>query len=288
MAVALLMVALLLSGCTSKAPREAPAGRPAAAPTAPAPATDSPAEASPTDPAAPRWRPRPGLDWQWQLSGRLDTTVDVPVYDIDGFDHGAAEVAALHDRGRKVVCYLSTGAHEEFRPDAGSFPAAVLGKGNGWEGERWLDIRRTDVLEPLMEARIAMCAEKGFDAVEPDNMDGYRNDTGFPLTAADQLAYNRLIARLAHRRGLAVGLKNDLDQIPALEPDFDFAVNEQCAQYDECEELLPFTEADKAVFHVEYELPAAAFCARSRELGLSSLEKRYALGSWRKSCASGS
>ncbi|MCG7528983.1 endo alpha-1,4 polygalactosaminidase [Streptomyces sp. OfavH-34-F] len=235
--------------------------------------------------ARPRWQPAPGTDWQWQLSGRLDTTVDAPVYDVDGFDRTASEVAALHRDGRKVICYLSTGAWEDFRPDAARFPTEVLGKGNGWEGERWLDIRRTDVLEPLMESRIKMCAEKGFDAVEPDNMDGYRNKSGFPLTAADQLRYNRLIARLVHRHGMAVGLKNDLPQIPELVGDFDFAVNEQCAQYDECEELTPFVKAGKAVFHVEYELPAERFCARSRELGLSSLRKEYPLDASRESCA---
>ncbi|WP_406015175.1 endo alpha-1,4 polygalactosaminidase [Streptomyces sp. NBC_00984] len=231
-----------------------------------------------------RWRPEPGIGWQWQLSGRLDPTVDVPVYDIDGFDHQASAVGDLHHRGRKVICYLSTGAWEDFRPDAGKFPASVRGKGNGWEGEYWLDIRRTDVLEPLMERRIEMCAEKGFDAVEPDNMDGYRNRTGFPLTAADQLRYNRLIARIAHRHGLAVGLKNDLGQIPELEPDFDFAVNEQCAQYEECGKLTPFVKAGKAVFHVEYELPVSRFCAGSRRLGLSSLLKKYELGVWRQEC----
>ncbi|MGW2847820.1 endo alpha-1,4 polygalactosaminidase [Streptomyces sp. NPDC001274] len=260
-AVLLLAVLVLLTGC------------------APAPEPDDP---RPT--ARDHWRPKPGLGWQWQLSGRLDPTVDVPVYDIDGFDHDAAAVDDLHRRGRKVICYLSTGAWEEFRPDAGKFPARVLGEGNGWKGERWLDIRRTDVLEPLMEKRIAMCARKGFDAVEPDNMDGYRNRTGFPLTAADQLRYNRLVARIAHRHGLAVGLKNDLGQIPALEPDFDFAVNEQCAQYEECAELSPFVKAGKAVFHVEYELPVTRFCADSRRLGLSSLLKKYELGVWRQEC----
>jgi len=234
-----------------------------------------------------RWRPEPGTGWQWQLSGRLDPTVDVPVYDIDGFDHDASAVADLHRRGRKVICYLSTGAWEDFRPDAGKFPASLRGRGNGWEGERWLDIRRTDVLEPLMEKRIAMCAKKGFDAVEPDNMDGYRNRTGFPLTAADQLRYNRLIAKIAHRHGLAVGLKNDLDQIPELEPDFDFAVNEQCARYDECEALTPFVKAGKAVLHVEYELPVARFCADAKRLGLSSLRKKFDLGVWRQECPEG-
>lgn len=231
-----------------------------------------------------RWQPEPGTAWQWQLSGRLDTSVDVPVYDIDGFDHSAETVAALHDDGRKVVCYLSTGAWEDWRPDADAFPKSVMGKGNGWEGERWLDIRETEVLEPLMAARVDMCAEKGFDAVEPDNMDGYRNETGFPLKAADQLRYNRLIARLAHERGLAVGLKNDLDQIPELVDDFDFAVNEQCAQYEECDELTPFIEAGKAVFHVEYEMSTGDFCPEARRLKLSSLLKEWELGAWRKAC----
>ncbi|MET9088895.1 endo alpha-1,4 polygalactosaminidase [Streptomyces sp. NPDC004237] len=233
---------------------------------------------------AGRWQPRPGVSWQWQLSGRVDTSVKASVYDIDGFDQSEATVGKLHDAGRKVICYLSTGAYEDWRPDAKKFPKSVLGRGNGWEGERWLDIRRTDVLKPLMAARLDMCKEKGFDAVEPDNMDGYKNHTGFPLKAADQLRYNRLIARLAHDRGMAVGLKNDLDQIPQLVGDFDFAVNEQCAQYGECADLVPFVKADKAVFHVEYELPTGKFCAQSRKLGLSSLEKKYELGVWRKTC----
>jgi hypothetical protein len=245
--------------------------------------TTVPDDGDPDD-SGRRWRPRPGTAWQWQLSGRLDTSVDVPVYDIDGFDHSARTVAELHDDGRKVVCYLSTGAWEEFRPDADEFPESVLGRGNGWEGERWLDIRRTDVLEPLMAARLDMCGKKDFDAVEPDNMDGYQNRTGFRLTAADQLRYNRLIARLAHERGLAVGLKNDLAQIPQLVDDFDFAVNEQCAQYQECADLTPFIEADKAVFHVEYELGTRGFCPEARRLRLSSMLKKYELGVWRRPC----
>ncbi|MEU6977107.1 MULTISPECIES: endo alpha-1,4 polygalactosaminidase [unclassified Streptomyces] len=267
----LLALLLVLAGCATPPPPSSPEPRPAH-PTTPDP--------KPT----PRWQPRPGTAWQWQLSGRLDPAVDVPVYDIDGFDHPAATVADLHRRGRKVICYLSTGAWEDFRPDAAEFPAALLGKGNGWQGERWLDIRRTDLLTPLMAARLDMCRTKGFDAVEPDNMDGYRNATGFPLTAADQLRYNRLIARLAHDRGLAVGLKNDLDQIPALLPDFDFAVNEQCAQYEECALLTPFVKAGKAVFHVEYEREPAQFCPGSRSLGLSSMRKEYDLGAWRRAC----
>ncbi|MFB8398189.1 endo alpha-1,4 polygalactosaminidase [Streptomyces yangpuensis] len=232
-----------------------------------------------------RWQPPPGTGWQWQLTGRLDTSVKAPVYDIDGFNTTKAQVAELKKAGRKTICYLSTGAWEDFRPDAEAFPRDLLGKGNGWEGERWLDIRRVAELEPLMAKRFDMCRDKGFDAVEPDNMDGYQNTSGFPLTADDQLRYNRLIAKLAHDRGMAVGLKNDLDQIPQLVGDFDFAVNEQCAQYDECERLTPFIAAGKAVFHAEYELSTSRFCPRSRELKLSSLQKRYDLDAWRRVCS---
>ncbi|MFI6643894.1 endo alpha-1,4 polygalactosaminidase [Streptomyces sp. NPDC050504] len=263
-AAVLLGLALLLASCTSDGDRDRGRG------------DDAPRDE--------RWMPGPGLAWQWQLSGELDLSVDVPVYDIDGFDHSAGTVAELHRAGRRVICYLSTGSWEDFRPDAAEFPRSLLGRGNGWPGERWLDVRRTDVLEPLMAARVDMCREKGFDAVEPDNMDGYLNATGFPLTAADQLRYNRLIARLVHARGMSVGLKNDVEQVRELVAEFDFAVNEQCARYEECGSLTPFVAAGKAVFHVEYELPVRTFCPTARKLGFSSMRKRYELDAWREAC----
>ncbi|MCX4820818.1 endo alpha-1,4 polygalactosaminidase [Streptomyces sp. NBC_01142] len=232
----------------------------------------------------PRWLPRPGMDWQWQLDGRIDTSVDVPVYDIDGFENDAATVRGLHRDGRKVICYINAGAWESFRPDHRDFPRSVLGGPNGWKGERWLDIRRLDTLRPLMAKRIDLCRERGFDAVEPDLLDAYLNDTGFPLTAAHQLAYNRMIAQLAHDRGLSVGLKNDLPQVPQLVDDFDFAVNEECEQYGDCAALKPFVEAGKAVFHVEYALPVDRFCKRARQLGFSSMRKKLDLGVWRQAC----
>ena len=230
------------------------------------------------------WTPEPGTDWQWQLIGEVDTSVDVPVYDIDGFENDAAVVEELHARDVRVICYISAGAWEDFRPDADEFPEEILGEPNGWPGERWLDIRALDVLEPIMAERFDMCADKGFDAVEPDNMDAYVNDSGFDITADDQLAFNRMIADLAHERGLSVGLKNDLDQIPELVDDYDFAVNEQCAQYEECEALTPFVEAGKAVFHAEYELTTEEFCPVTVPLGLSSLLKNYDLDAWRETC----
>ncbi|MER5786678.1 endo alpha-1,4 polygalactosaminidase [Streptomyces mobaraensis] len=255
---------------------------PSTGPSTPEPA--SPSSGKPADRAA-RWQPRPGTRWQWQLDGKVDTSVDVPVYDIDGFENDAATVERLHADGRKVVCYVNVGAYEDWRPDAKKFPKAVLGADNdGWKGEKWLDIRRLDVLEPIMAERFDMCRKKGFDAVEPDLTEGFRNETGFPLTAAHQLAFNRLIARLAHDRGMSVGLKNDLDQIPDLVGDFDFAVNEQCAEFGECDKLAPFVKRGKAVFHVEYKLDPGEFCGRTKDLGLSSMQKKLGLNSWRRPC----
>ncbi|MFF5183526.1 endo alpha-1,4 polygalactosaminidase [Streptomyces sp. NPDC000345] len=269
----LLAAALALAGCSAAG--DGDGGRP--------PSAGSPSGTADSS-AGARWRPRPGLAWQWQLDGRADPSVDVPVYDIDGFENTAADVARLHRDGRKVICYVNVGAWEDFRPDEDAFPRSVLGDRNGWAGERWLDIRKLSVLRPIMERRFDMCRDKGFDAVEPDLVEGYADETGFPLTARDQLRYNRMIAKIAHERGLSVGLKNDLAQIPQLLSDFDFAVNEECAQFGECDRLTPFVAAGKAVFHVEYAQPTSSFCARSRRLKLSSMQKKLELGVWRKPC----
>ena len=234
----------------------------------------------------PRFMPASGTSWQWQLTTPVDLRVPAEVYDIDGFDNSAAVVTRLHRLGRHVICYIDVGAYEDYRPDAKKFPAAVLGKADvPWQGERWLDIRRLDVLVPIMRTRIAMCARKAFDAVELDEVDGYSNDTGFPLTAADQLAYNRALASEVHRQGMSVALKNDVEQIPHLLGSFDFSIDEECATYHECRTLLPFIRRDSAVFHVEYQLPRSRFCRTTAALGLTSLRKRLGLDSYRESCA---
>jgi hypothetical protein len=227
------------------------------------------------------WRPTPGITWQWQLSGVVDTSVNAQVYDIDA-DTPEATVAQLHAMGRRVICYVDVGSWEPDRSDADKFPASVRGKKlDGWD-ENWLDIRQISVLRPLIAARFDVCKSKGFDAIEPDNVDGYTNDTGFPLTANDQLAYDTMVAELAHQRGLAVALKNDVDQAPTLAPSFDFAINEQCVEYDECDALEPFVAAGKAVLHVEYNESLAAFCGKLP--GFSSMRKHLSLDAWREAC----
>lgn len=231
--------------------------------------------------------PAPGTDWQWQLSGTLDTSIDVPVYDVDMIETTDDELAKLKADGRKVICYFSAGSYEPYRPDAMAFAMADLGNElDGWPGERWLDTRSAAVRD-IMKARLDVAKQRGCDAVEPDNVDGYLNDPGFPLTAQTQLDYNKFIAAEAHARGLSVGLKNDLEQVAQLEPFFDWALDEECFEYEECGVYAPtFIASNKAVFHAEYVDAAdlAKVCAVTKPLGLSTLLKNLDLDAYRLPC----
>lgn len=202
------------------------------------------------------WQPtsQSPISWQWQISTvpSAANLLNVQVYDIDGEAATTALVSAMHARGIKAICYLSAGTYENWRSDAKSFPASVKGKTNGWPGENWLDIRNLSVLSPIMTARFQNCKSKGFDAIEPDNIDGYTNSTGFPLTATNQITYNKFLADTAHSLGLSILLKNDGDQAAALEPYFDFGLVEECGRYSECNLFFPFRDANKAVFAAEY------------------------------------
>jgi hypothetical protein len=231
------------------------------------------------------WLPTVGVTWQWQLMGTIDQGVSAQMFDVDLFGTPTDTVASLRAAGHPAVCYINAGVFEDWRPDAALYPAAV--KGNdypGWPGEQWLDVRQLSVLQPILEARMDLCRSNGFDGIELDNVDGYTNDTGFPLTAADQLAFNRALARSAHARGLSVGLKNDLEQVRDLLGQFDFALNEQCFEFNECDALRPFLDARKAVFNVEYNLATSSFCPQAQAMGLSSMLKHVALDAYRVPC----
>ncbi|HZY98460.1 MAG TPA: endo alpha-1,4 polygalactosaminidase, partial [Candidatus Baltobacteraceae bacterium] len=94
-----------------------------------------------------RWVPSANATYQIQYDGKLDLSVSAEVYDVDAFDTTAHQVAAIHTRARRAVCYVDVGTWEKWRPDASQFPKSVLGlPDGGWPGERWLDIRQTSVL----------------------------------------------------------------------------------------------------------------------------------------------
>eukprot|EP01104_Vermistella_antarctica_P000804 TRINITY_DN10916_c0_g1_i1.p1 TRINITY_DN10916_c0_g1~~TRINITY_DN10916_c0_g1_i1.p1 ORF type:complete len:426 (-),score=126.14 TRINITY_DN10916_c0_g1_i1:134-1411(-) len=231
--------------------------------------------------SAPTWYlPTPtGNTWQWQLQGKIDTSYDVTMYDIDLFDTDKETIDELHEAGRIVICYFSAGTFEDWRPDAAEFPAAALGAPLGdWEGENWLNIGDIDLLASIMEARLDMAVEKGCDGVEPDNVDGYQNDNGLDLTKSQQYAYNKWLAYQAHSRSLSIALKNALGLVKKLEPHFDWALNEECYQWDECTDLNPFIDNNKAVFQVEYpKADPAEFCPYMNGLKFDSIYKKYSL-----------
>ncbi|MGH2595981.1 MAG: endo alpha-1,4 polygalactosaminidase [Actinomycetota bacterium] len=290
-----LLVATLVLAVAVLVPTAAAAVRPAApsvSPPSPVPCTGSPC-----------WHPALSAHWQYQLqavtgfasTGGINVGISaVPytggsavhpdVFDIDLYVdqsvsgnnttlNGAA-VSAIHALGAKAICYVDAGTWENWRADAGAFPSSVLGRNNGWPGEKWLDIRQTSILLPIMQARVQKCVQAGFDGVEWDNVDGYSNNTNFPLTAADQIAYDASLANLAHQVGLTVALKNDVGQLSGLASYFDYAVNEQCQQYNECTGYTSnFINAGKAVFQVEYKLATSKFCTKANTANRNAIKK---------------
>ena len=230
-------------------------------------------------------RLKPDMSWQIQYAGDLDTSLDVGGYNLDLFETDIHTIQELKQRGVFVMCYFSAGSLEDWRPDARDFPQEVLGQPmEGWEGETWLDIRQISLLQPIMNNRLDMAVSKGCDGVDPDNVNGFENKTGFPLSYEDQSAFNIALADAAHERGLTIGLKNDLNQIKDLLPYFDWILNEECFSYNECDLLLPFVAAGKPVFVIEYELSPQEFCERANEMNFNALHKNWDLDAYRVSC----
>lgn len=234
------------------------------------------------------WQPVVNTSWQWQLEGDIDLSFEVDMYDLDLFETDPRIIQALKDDDRYLVCYISMGSWEDWRPDADKFPPEILGKDyQGWPGEKWLDIREIDTLAPILIDRLDLCAAKGFDGVEPDNIDAYTNKTGFPLTYKDQLGFNIWLAEQAHARGLSIGLKNDPEQVPDLLPYFDWALTEDCYDQDWCEQVLPFIEVGKPVFAAEYfdtGITLVDLCSPAKEMGINVILKNRELDAFREDC----
>ncbi|MCX8062717.1 MAG: endo alpha-1,4 polygalactosaminidase [Anaerolineales bacterium] len=239
------------------------------------------------------WQPPPALSWQWDLSSEHPSLApEAQVYDVDLYV--AQELLdALKQRGVRLICYISVGSWESWRPDAAQFPPEVLGKDyEGWQGEKWLDIRQIDKLAPIMQARLDLCAAKGFDAVEPDNMEVSSNDSGFPIRVEDERRYALWLAEQAHQRHLAIGMKNAAHLVNDLLPHFEFILTEDCFAEGWCEQARPFIESNKAVFAAEYtdRWTITQFqdqvCPQAVAWGFSTILKERLLNSWKIDCQS--
>jgi len=237
-------------------------------------------------PSAPPFRPAPGTTWQIQLSGTLDTSFDVKMYEVDLFALDTATGALLHNQGRVVACYVSVGTAEPYRADYLNFPASAVGNAlSDYPEEHWLDVRDQTV-RSLMAARLQLATISGCDAVELSNLQAHAEDSGFPLTRADELDYARWLIAECHMRGLSVGVSSSDDLVASLVADAEWGTASECLGNDDCQAWQAFTAAGKAVFVIEYgsssDLPS--WCPDAERLGYSLVIKRRALDAFRVGC----
>jgi hypothetical protein len=253
---------------------------------------------NPTDPANPLggkttwWQPKAGVSFDWELddiNSKANFTGDV--VDVDAFTTSAETVAALHAKGKKVIAYLSVGTLEDDRPDGSLLPAEVLGKKyTEWPHEKWIDIRQLDKIKPWLNSRINMILKKKFDAIEPDNLDGYTNTTGFPLTEKDAHNYMDYLITLAHENGLGIGQKNVPDVSADYAAKFDWVLTEDAFNQKWQLQVQPYIKLNKPVFAVEYSDVTSQskfdneFCPAAAKLGYTAIFKKRDLDAWVSKC----
>jgi hypothetical protein len=165
-------------------------------------------------------------------------------------------------KGLYNICYINA---FQAQPDAESWwrtnhPELLLHDASGnlvidkdWD-EILLDFSteaKRAALTTVVGDWINGCASKGFQAVEPDNLDSWTRSKGL-LTEPEAVAYAASLTSYAHGQGLAVGQKNtaDLSTADARKVGFDFAVAEECADFDECQNYT--ATYGNRVFVIEY------------------------------------
>jgi len=293
-AASLCLLAVLLAACssTSSPSRDTGTTSADAATIVDAPEADQATGSGGTGSStgSSRWRPSstPTINWDWQIGASADTAIIPPagsqMVDVDGFNVSAEKVAALHAAGLRVVCYLDVGSYEPGRPDSADYPAALkLSEDPDWPGEWFLDTRDVfktgSVLAGILSKRFQMCKDKGFDAVEPDNLDNWAANSKI-LTEQDQVDFDGWVAESVHALGISVALKNCPELVTKVDrtnqrlvDKFDFELDEQCQEYSECGSFTEFTKAGKAIFDVEYKTGLTLNCAQFTSLSINALKK---------------
>ncbi|GGW11007.1 hypothetical protein GCM10010501_07440 [Streptomyces libani subsp. rufus] len=200
--------------------------------------------------AAPLRLPPRHAGFDYQIGGAYPPPAGVRIVSRDRSDPPAP--------GLYNICYVN--AFQAQPAERSSWPAELLlrdARGRVVVDEDWNE-PLLDIGTPAKRERVARrvdrwidgCADRGYDAVEPDNYDSYTRSHRL-LTAADATAFMSLLSRHAHARHLAVGQKNTASLAGRRgRAGLDFAVTEECGQYDECE-VYAKAFADRVV-DVEY------------------------------------
>jgi hypothetical protein len=227
--------------------------------------------------------PNNGPEFQWELDHPLNihSASDMgtgalnalgkkssrpTIYDIDGIDNPASTVAALHKLKDRVICYIEIGAAGNYYSAAEEHLKVTyfqqlrddhdMGKGVPGYPERYLNINKASTMTIIKAMIRQQCAAKGFDAVEPDIDDSYTDETGFKITEAQNIKYDKALAAYAHGLGLAWGQKNgdnDPQFSEQMEHVADFLLDEECNFYDTCSIVTPpYLRARKLVLNAEY------------------------------------
>lgn len=106
----------------------------------------------------PIWQPPVGAKFQIILDSYFSRNrnadlvpADADIFDVDLFDITVDVIQRLHNRGKKVICYMKAGSSESWRPDYASIKAVDKGDVmKEWRREQWLDIRSPDVFESVL------------------------------------------------------------------------------------------------------------------------------------------
>jgi hypothetical protein len=172
--------------------------------------------------------------FDYQLGGAYPPPPGVGIVVRDRLDPPAA--------GKYNVCYINGFQAQESERQwwNRNHPDLLLRDASGrvvvdvnWN-EALLDIRtaaKRSALVGIEGQWIDACAAKGFKAIDPDNLDSYTRSRGL-LTAAQAVAFAKLLINRAHQKSLAISQKNSAELVGRAP--FDFAVTEQCQQYNEC------------------------------------------------------
>ncbi len=240
------------------------------------------------------YQPKIGDTFEWRLDSIGMNEVNqytCNIIDIDAFSATKELIDAFHARGIKVIAYISVGTIESYRPDSALLPEEIIGNiYPSWPDERFLNIREIEKMKPFISSRFDMIKAKGFDGIEPDNMDGYGEINGFDLTLEDTRLFCEWMIEEAHKRGLSIGQKNTEELIPFLYTKFDWALTEGIFNSNTQDLYSPYIMKNKPVFSAEYTdnmniMEYNTFvCPKAKQLKYFSFLKHRDLTQWKYEC----